>query len=579
MPTPILDPGAGGLPLRSDEQVLAQLASALFNAPPGGEPPLPSPIAIPPASLAGEDLQGLEQALPHYATLPRPDAPPIATPIPPAPPAVGGFGRVAAPDLASLPFDGGLGHGHIGADIPLNLASHPSLSNGKGIAGVPQLAPDQLYFLSGGSPSTGAVAESPFGAPPAGPSSAAATPSGGFYDVQRVRDDFPILKERVGGKPLIWLDNGATTQKPDAVIDRLSHFYRHENSNIHRAAHELAARSTDAYEGARETVARFIGAPSPDTIVFTRGTTEAINLVAQAWGRQNLGRGDAIILSQLEHHANIVPWVRLSEELGFAIRVAPVDDRGDIVIDEYARLLDGSVKLVGFTQVSNALGSVTPAKTMIELAHAAGALVLLDGAQSVSHMPVDVKALNPDFFVFSGHKIYGPTGIGALYGRPEVLDAMQPWQGGGNMIEDVTFDHIRYHGAPMKFEAGTGNIADAVGLGAALDYVLALGRDAICAHEHELIAYAEHHLRRIPGVRIIGEPLQRAGVVSFVLDHRSVPDVGQALSREGIAVRAGHHCAQPILRRMGVEATVRPSFGVYNTTDDIDALIRVVSRL
>ncbi|HEX7819623.1 MAG TPA: cysteine desulfurase, partial [Sphingobium sp.] len=414
---------------------------------------------------------------------------------------------------------------------------------------------------------------------PIGSSPPSAAPSGGFVDLARLRADFPILSERVGGKPLIWLDNGATTQKPRAVIDRLSYFYEHENSNIHRAAHELAARSTDAYEGARATVARFLGAPSPDNIVFTRGTTESINLVAQSWGRANLGPGDAIILSQLEHHANIVPWVRLAQENGFAIRVAPVDDRGDIILEDYARLLDGSVKLVSFTQVSNALGSVTPAKLMTELAHAAGALVLIDGAQSVSHMPVDVRALNPDFFVFSGHKIYGPTGIGVLYGRKEVLDAMPPWQGGGNMIEDVTFEHIRYHGAPMKFEAGTGNIADAVGLGAALDYVLGVGREAICAHEHMLIRYTEHQLGRLPGVRIIGDPMERAGVVSFVMDRHSVPEVGQALSRAGIAVRAGHHCAQPILRRMGVEATVRPSFGLYNSMEDVDAFIRVLHKL
>ena len=486
--------------------------------------------------------------------------------------------------LDVLPFadDTGLGLGTF--DPALLLApSVPSSGMGKGIGAAPVGQADSLYFLTGeGLPIMPEIQPAnPFNAPvaPALPASVPTSDGLAGYDVRHYRADFPILSERVNGKQLVWLDNGATTQKPQVVIDRLSCFYAHENSNIHRAAHELAARSTDAYEGARETVARFLGAESAENIVFTRGTTEAINLVAQSWGRQNLKAGDAIILSQLEHHANIVPWVRLAQELGFEIRVAPVDDRGDIRLDEYAKLLTGGVKFVGFTQVSNALGTVTPAMAMIEMAHAAGAVVLLDGAQSVSHMPLDLKLLDPDFFVFSGHKIYGPTGIGALYGRSALLDSMPPWQGGGNMIEDVTFEHIRYHGAPMKFEAGTGNIADAVGLGTALDYVLGIGREGICAHEHMLLAYTEMHLRQIPGVKIIGEPVQRAGVISFVMDRHSVPAIGQALSREGIAVRAGHHCAQPILRRMGVEATVRPSFGLYNTLEDVDALIRVVRML
>ncbi|VXC98946.1 cysteine desulfurase [Sphingomonas sp. 8AM] len=588
------DPSGAAVPGVPDEneRVLAQIASALFAALPGqaaafgagggSAPPVnaagagPAPIAPPPASLGGADIADLDQALPVYAHAPIGDVPVVL-----APPALGGFGRVIAPDHASLPVADqyGSGGGLDPADVPLALPARPSLTGGKGYSAASIENGDRFYFLDAKPAAPAPVTASGFGPLPAAASTPVAAPAGGLYDARRIRDDFPILRERVGGKPLVWLDNGATTQKPHAVIDRLAGFYAHENSNIHRAAHELAARATDAYEGARDTVARFLGAPAPDTIVFTRGTTEAINLVAQTWGRANLRPGDAIVLSQLEHHANIVPWVRLADELGFTIRVAPVDDRGDIIVEEYARLLDGGAKLVAFTQVSNALGTVTPAKVMIELAHAAGAVVLLDGAQSVSHMPVDVAALNPDFLVFSGHKIYGPTGIGALYGRKALLDAMPPWQSGGNMIEDVTFEQIRYHGAPMRFEAGTGNIADAAGLATALDYVLALGREAICAHEHLLLAYAEHQLRAVPGVRLIGEPVQRAGAISFVKDGIDVPAIGSALSGEGIAVRAGHHCAQPILRRMGVEATVRPSFGVYNTLEDVDALVRVLRSL
>jgi cysteine desulfurase / selenocysteine lyase len=569
-PTPMADPlGLPGTAPQVDEQALAQIASALFVALPGSAPD---------AALAG--VAPIASA-PHPASTP----PGLGTPPP-----VGGLGVApvapapqSTPQITTPPV-GDMGLGLAGFD-PGGLLI-PSTTLPVGRAGIDGLTPgqaDSLYFLTGENvPTLPEIRPAnPFAAPvaPALPASLPATQGLAGYDARRYRADFPILSERVGGKPLIWLDNGATTQKPQVVIDRLATFYRRENSNIHRAAHELAARATDAYEAARDKVREFLGAPSAGSIVFTRGTTEAINLVAQSWGRQNLKAGDAIILSQLEHHANIVPWVRLSQELGFEIRVAPVDDRGDIRLDEYARLLQGPVKFVGFTQVSNALGSVTPAKAMIEMAHAAGAVVLLDGAQSVSHMPVNVQALNPDFFVFSGHKIYGPTGIGALYGRPALLDAMPPWQGGGNMIEDVTFEHIRYHAAPMKLEAGTGNIADAVGLGAALDYVLAIGREAICAHEHALIAYAEMQLRQIRGLRLIGEPAQRAGVISLVMEGHSVPAIGQALSREGIAVRAGHHCAQPILRRMGVEATVRPSFGLYNTLEDVDAVVRVLRGL
>lgn len=399
------------------------------------------------------------------------------------------------------------------------------------------------------------------------------------FDANLVRKDFPILRELVNGRPLIWFDNAATTQKPQAVIDRISYFYEHENSNIHRAAHELAARATDAYEGARETVRRFINAPSVDNIVFVRGTTEAINLVAKTWGKKHIVEGDEILISHLEHHANIVPWQQLCQETGAKLKVAPVDDSGQVLLAEYQKLLTSRVKLVSFTQVSNALGTVTPAAEMIQMAHRAGAKVLLDGAQSVSHMRTDVQALDPDFFVFSGHKVFGPTGIGALYGKKEVLDDMPAWQGGGNMIQDVTFDKTVYHEAPAKFEAGTGNIADAVGLGAALEYVERIGIDNIARYEHGLLVYATAAMCKVPGLHLIGTAKEKASVLSFKLDGYESEDVGAALNKEGIAVRSGHHCAQPILRRFGVETTVRPSLAFYNTTAEVDVMVNALLRL
>jgi len=398
-------------------------------------------------------------------------------------------------------------------------------------------------------------------------------------DAQLIRRDFPILEERVHGHPLIWLDNAATTQKPNAVINRISDFYKHENSNIHRAAHELAARSTDAYEGAREKTRRFLNASSTREIIFLRGATEAINLVAQAWGRRNVREGDEVVITWLEHHANIVPWQMLCSEKGAKLRVAPVNDRGEIILEEYEKLLGPRTRIVAFSQVSNALGTVTPAQEMVDIAHRYGARVLVDGAQSVSHMPVDVQTLGCDFFVFSGHKVFGPTGIGVLYGKQDLLDSMPPWQGGGNMISDVTFEKTTYQASPARFEAGTGNIADAVGLGAALDYVEEVGKENIAAYEQELLNYGTAKLVTVPGLRLIGAPRERAGVISFVLDNVRAEDVGVALNQEGIAVRAGHHCAQPILRRMGVESTVRPSLAFYNTCEDIDALVAALLRL
>ncbi len=406
--------------------------------------------------------------------------------------------------------------------------------------------------------------------------------SGGFthsFDAYKIKKDFPILNERVNGKPLVWLDNAATTQKPQSVINRLSYFYQHENSNIHRAAHELAARATDAYEAARKKVQTFLGAKSANEIIFVRGATEAINLVAQSWGDQYLKSGDEIIVSHLEHHANIVPWKRLADKKGLILKVIPVDDDGQILLDEYAKLLSSRTKLVAVSQVSNALGTVTPAEQIVTMAHAAGAKALIDGAQSVSHMPVNVQALDADWFVFSGHKVFGPTGIGVLYGKEALLNETEPWQGGGNMIQDVTFETISYHKAPGRFEAGTGNIADAVGLGAAIDYVTQLGMTNIHAYEHALLEYATHHLKQVPGVRLIGTAAGKASVLSFTLKGYSNDEVGKALNQDGIAVRTGHHCAQPILRRMGVESTVRPSLAFYNTCEDIDRLIAVLTRL
>lgn len=398
-------------------------------------------------------------------------------------------------------------------------------------------------------------------------------------DLWKIRQDFPILAERVNGKQLVWLDNAATTHKPQVVIDRISHFYQHENSNIHRAAHELAARASDAYEHARDVVARFIGAPSSQNIVFVRGTTEGINLIAKTWGKQNIGAGDEIIVSHLEHHANIVPWYQLSKETGAVLRVIPVDDTGQIKLEEFSKLLNPRTKLVSITQVSNALGTVTPTAEVIALAHAAGVRVLVDGAQSVSHMPTNVSALGADFFVFSGHKVFGPTGIGAVYAKSELLDTMPVWEGGGNMIQDVTFENIIYQPAPNKFEAGTGNIADAVGLGAALEYVESLGIHNIARYEHDLLEYGQHALQSVSGLRLIGTAANKASVMSFTLEGYNTEEVGKVLNQHGIAVRSGHHCAQPILRRFGVEKTVRPSLAFYNTTEEIDRLVAVLHQL
>ena len=400
-----------------------------------------------------------------------------------------------------------------------------------------------------------------------------------IFDPLQVKADFPILHQQIHGKPLVWLDNAATTQKPRCVIDAISRFYLHDNSNIHRGAHSLAARATDAWENARQCVQKFLGAAAPSEIIFLRGTTEAINLVAQTVGRCFLRPGDEIILTVLEHHANIVPWQMAARETGAVIRVVPVDDHGQIRLDAWESLLGPRTKLVSLTHASNSLGTILPVEQMTAAAKRHGALVLIDGAQTVSHMPVNVQAIGCDFFVFSGHKIFAPTGIGALYARRELQQVMPPWQGGGNMIRTVTFEETVYSDPPARFEAGTPSVADAVGLHAAIEYLLSLGWTAIQRHEHDLLQYATARLLAIPGLRLIGQAEHKVGVLSFVLPHRTPEEIGRLLDQDGIAVRAGHHCAQPSLRRFGLDATVRPSLAIYNTTSDIDRLADAVTRI
>ena len=399
------------------------------------------------------------------------------------------------------------------------------------------------------------------------------------FDINAIRADFPILQQQVHGKPLIWLDNAATTQKPQSVIDAISQYYMNDNSNIHRAAHTLAARSTDAYEQARDKVRDFLGAGSSKEIVFVRGTTEAINLIANTFGSKFLQPGDEILLSVLEHHANIVPWQMIAQQRGAIIRSIPVNDHGEIHMQEYARLLNPKTRIVSLTQASNSLGTILPVTEMTKMAKRFGARVLIDGAQSVAHLPIRIQEMGCDFFVFSGHKIFGPTGIGVAYISEELHEVLPPWQGGGNMIRNVTFEQTEYADAPAKFEAGTPNIADAVGLGAALDYVTRLGLPNIAAYEHGLLEYATEKILRVPGLRLIGTAKEKVGVLSFVLNNRPTEEVGKALDLEGIAVRAGHHCAQPSLRRFGVETTVRPSLSLYNTHAEVDHLVDVLRRM
>lgn len=550
-----------------DVQVLSELANEIFRelgaaplqpgtiqpsstpAPGGGAPP---PITVPSQSLVDpRSNRGAPNGLPPSALNPRASQPLSSQPLSPQPPH----------------------HSALTPHFPEQAQLSPA---------SPLAPPPQFYFLNEAVSHPESPVQ-PAWRPPehahfnVDEISQLRIPAA--LDVHRIRQDFPILSERVQGKPLVWLDNAATTHKPRSVIERLSHFYQHENSNIHRAAHELAARATDAYEGAREKARQFLQARSTQEIVFVRGATEAINLIAQSWGRAHLNPGDEVIISHLEHHANIVPWQLITEERGAKLRVIPVDDQGQILLEDYGRLLNQRTRLVSVTHVSNALGTITPVQQIIQMAHAVGALALIDGAQAVSHLPVDVQALDADFYVFSGHKVFGPTGIGVLYGKEELLNSLPPWQGGGNMIQDVTFERTVYHAAPARFEAGTGNIADAVGLGAALDYVSRLGRGNIAAYEHQLLLEGTRLLQTVPGLRLIGTAQEKASVLSFVLDGFDTAEVGNALSQEGIAVRSGHHCAQPILRRFGLEATVRPSLAFYNTCAELEALTEVLHRL
>jgi cysteine desulfurase/selenocysteine lyase len=449
----------------------------------------------------------------------------------------------------------------------LTLPSHPK-------CGIPQ--PDFLaepgceppaspyYFLSKDIP-----------APKAG---RAASPSEPDLNVAALRQDFPILNQQINGQPLIWLDNAATTQKPQVVIDAVAQFYRNDNSNIHRGAHALAQRATEAYEAAREKVRRLINAASSAEIIFVRSTTEAVNLVAQTFGRTTLHKGDEIILTMMEHHSNIVPWQMVQQATGAVIRVIPINDRGELRLDDYERLLSPHTRLVALTQVSNVLGTINPVRTMIEMAHSYNAAVLVDGAQAVAHLPVDVQKLDADFYVFSGHKIYGPTGIGVLFGKKAILEALPPWQGGGSMIKNVSFTTTTYNAPPHKFEAGTGNIAGAIGLGAAIDYLQKIGLPQIEQYERELTAYTDATLRKIPGLRLFGAAPRKTGVFAWLTPQIAPEQLARQLDRAGIAVRVGHHCAQPLLRHYGINSTVRAALGIYNTKEEIDTLIQTINR-
>jgi cysteine desulfurase/selenocysteine lyase len=400
-------------------------------------------------------------------------------------------------------------------------------------------------------------------------------------DVRRVRNDFPILQQKVHGKPLVYLDNAATTQKPRAVLDVLRHYYTADNANVHRAVHLLSERATRAYEEARVKVQRYLNAAESREIVFVRSVTEAINLVAQSYGRSTLKPGDEIVISHMEHHSNIVPWQILCEQTGAVLRVVPIDDRGEFLFGEYEKLLGPRTRLVSVVHVSNVLGTINPVREIIDLAHRRGVPVLLDGAQAVAHLPVDVQALGCDFYGFSGHKLYGPTGIGVLYGKARLLEAMPPWQGGGDMIASVTFAKTTYNQLPYKFEAGTPHIAGAIGLGAAIDYVQGVGLEAIAAHEQELLAYATQRLGEVPGLRLLGTAEHKACVLSFVLEDPPVAplDVGTRLDDEGVAVRTGHHCCQPVMDRFHLPSTARASLGLYNTREDVDALVAGLQKI
>ena len=399
------------------------------------------------------------------------------------------------------------------------------------------------------------------------------------FDPDSIREDFPILKQLVHGKPLVYLDNAATSQKPQVVIDALTRYYSTDNSNIHRGVHLLSERATQAYEAARAKVQRFINAAQSKEIIFTRGTTEAINLLANSYGRENVNAGDEVLITAMEHHSNIVPWQILCEEKSARLRVAPINDDGELILEEFEKLVNKKTKLVSLPHISNALGTINPIRAIVEIAHHHDVPVMVDGAQAAPHMKLDVQELDCDFYAFSGHKVYGPTGIGVLYGKAGLLDAMPPYQGGGDMIASVTFDKTTYNTLPYKFEAGTPNIAGTIGLGAAIDYVNQIGIDRVARYEHELLSYGTEALLQIPGLRLIGTAKEKAGVLSFVLEGVHPHDVGTILDREGIAIRTGHHCAMPLMERFGIAATARASLAFYNTEEEIDSLVAGIHKV
>ncbi|KQP70811.1 family 2A encapsulin nanocompartment cargo protein cysteine desulfurase [Methylobacterium sp. Leaf112] len=591
--TPSIPSGSGPSGLQPD---VSTLGARAFGTPPVGLPGLSGPGFAQPSAFPSvhPEAQGPGRALPEFFV---PSVPEVAATLP------GGVDlhRTVAKDH---PRANGFAHGLAPSLVPAAPGSHGKDEAQETFSRTGRLSPEpagresphkveigdepfsqgEYYFLADRSRPGSA---SPRVQPGRGQghghaphvSTQGASPVAAPFDVERVRKDFPALHQSINGHPLIWLDNAATTHKPQSVIDATSEFYARHNSNIHRAAHTLAARSTDLFEGGREKVRRFLNAPSKDDIVFLRGTTEAINLVANSYGRANVGPGDEIIVSQIEHHANIVPWQLLTQATGATLRVIPVNDRGEIIFEQFAALLSGRTKIVSVTHVANALGTINPVAEIIALSHAYGVPVLVDAAQSSPHIPLDVQALDADFLVFSGHKVFGPTGIGALYGKKHLLEAMPPWQGGGHMIEDVTFARTVYKGAPEKFEAGTPDIAGAVGLGAALDYLESVGLPGIAAYEHDLLEYAQAGIAEVKGLRLIGTARQKASVMSFVVDGHENEAVAHHLDARGIAVRSGHHCALPALRRFGVDQSVRASLAFYNTRHDVDVFLKALHSL
>jgi len=583
--------------------LIASIASRLYNELPGANsvPKTEMDMSHMP-SEAKPPVDGMPQFSPSTPSMPT--SPHASLPSTPTAPPLSGASYPSIPSDGKLPSSGVAGFQPATSSLPTSVFSQTGFA-GASPPGVPNVSEDSRHASPGGSggqyhglrsfvesirsthsgsagPRDGRCLADPNTAQFQRLFSGKSLPVNGGsrpLDVNAVRRDFPILNQRVHGKPLVWFDNAATTQKPQAVIDAISRFYSHDNSNIHRGAHTLAARSTDAFEQARQRVQGFLGASSAKDIIFVRGTTEGINLIAQTYGRKFLQPGDEIVMSTLEHHANIVPWQTIAKEKGAVLRVIPVTDRGEIMMEEYQRLLNSRTKVVALTHASNSLGTILPVAEMTQMAKRYGARVMIDGAQSVAHIPVNMQELGADWYVFSGHKIFGPTGIGVVFARQEVQEIMPPWQGGGNMIRNVTFEETSFADPPAKFEAGTPNIADAVGLGAALDYLGKFGLPAIGKYEHELLEYATTRLSEIKSLRMIGTARDKVSVISFVLPDRKTEEVGKLLDMEGIAVRAGHHCSQPSLRRFGVESTVRPSFSFYNTHEEVDRLVEALKKI